>query len=82
MFKSISEFGAKLTTDASGQFSHTKLWSNIGYLTATFIMLKLTYNSKLTEDYFAIYLGVMAGHTVASKWLTAKEDPKGPPQNG
>lgn len=57
----------------TGRFSHTKLWGNIANLTATFIMIKLTYMSQLTENYFLIYLGVVASHQVASKFLNLKK---------
>lgn len=55
-----------------GKFSHTKHWANVAYCTATFVIIKLTYLNQLNENYFLIYLGVVAAHGTASKFLNLK----------
>lgn len=69
MTKFLKELYKGLTTTPDGKFSHTKFWSNVAYCTATFVILKLTYASQLTEDYFLIYLAVVASHASLSKWI-------------
>ena len=60
-----------LVLDHNGNLSHTKVWSNIAYVVATYIVIKLTINNTLTEDYFLWYLTIVAGHTAISKYLTS-----------
>lgn len=74
MIKFIKELYRDLTTTNTGKFSHTKFWSNIAYCAATFIIIKLTYQKELTENYFAIYLGVVASHASISKWISTPKE--------
>jgi hypothetical protein len=59
-------------THEKGEFSHTKFWANIAYATATVVVIKLTYMSQLTENYFLYYLAVVAAHGSVSKFLNMK----------
>lgn len=76
MRKFLSELYTGLTTTPTGKFSHTKFWSNIAYLTATYVIAVMTHNGNLTEEYFMIYLGVVASHASVSKWL-GRQNSKG-----
>jgi hypothetical protein len=71
----LKELYDGLTHD-KGEFSHTKFWANIAYATATVVIFKLTYMSQLNENYFLIYLGVVAAHGTASKFLNLKASGK------
>lgn len=55
-----------------GVASHTKVWSNIAYGVTTWIIIHLTLNNRLTEEYLMWYLAIVAGHTAASKYLSSK----------
>lgn len=61
----------------NGVISHTKFWETVCYLTATFIIIKLTYMSQLTENYLIIYVGTLAARGAVSKFLTTKTPKKG-----
>lgn len=74
MIKCLSKLWAGLTHTPDGKVSHTKFWSNIAYLTATFIVIKLTYMNQLTENYFLFYLGVVASHASVSKMLGIRKE--------
>jgi len=74
MFNFIKQLYKDLTSTPDGKFSHTKFWANIAYCTATFVIIKLTYFHQLTENYFLIYIGVVAAHGTASKFLSTKID--------
>ena len=59
-----------------GQVSHTKFWEAICYVTVTFIMIKLTYMSQLTEEYLIIYIGTLAVRGGFSKYISSKTPTK------
>lgn len=62
-----------LITDAgTGQLSHTKLWANIAYLSATIAFLYAVYSGKDAPDIWLIYLGVVGASTTFSKLLSLK----------
>lgn len=75
MFNFISTLYKNLTTD-NGRFSHTRFWSNIAYTVATIVIIHLSLVDRLTENYFVIYLGVVASHASVSKWITATKESK------
>lgn len=66
----------QLFSEADGSLSHTKTWSNVAHGVATWIMVNLTINSKLTEDYLLWYLAIVAGHTSVSKFLSLRGQKK------
>lgn len=61
-----------LISTPQGKVSHTKFWGNVAYLTATGIMVVVTYRDKLTWDLFAIYLTVVGGSAIASKLVALR----------
>ena len=62
-----------LFTDSNGKISHTKVWSNIAYLSATIIFLYYGFKGTLTTEVWFLYLGIVAGHNTASKFLSSKQ---------
>ena len=65
MFATLKQF---ITHDGE-TISHTKFWANIAYLAGTikFIMLE-----SPTSDIWMIYLGVVGGAAIASKFIEKK----------
>ena len=61
----------------NGKPSHTKVFSSIAYITATWIVIVLTYNHNLTVDYFMWYLAIVGAHATASKWIDKKVNKDG-----
>lgn len=69
---------ADLVTDpATGRFSHTRLWSNIGCAAATVLFVKTGWSGQLTADVWLIYLGSVGGFAAVSKALSLRY--KNPP---
>lgn len=63
----------ELITDAGGNtLSHTKVWANVGYATATTAFLKMSWDGNTNVDVWWAYLGCVAGATTASKFLSLK----------
>lgn len=65
-----------LITTPDGRLSHTKLWSNAGCATATWVIIWYAVKLDLTWDMFALYLGTIAGANVAGKFLDLKHGNK------
>jgi hypothetical protein len=62
-----------LITDAgTGQLSHTKLWANIAYASATVAFLYAVHKDSATADVWLIYLGVVGASATVSKLLSLK----------
>lgn len=62
-----------LITDAgTGQLSHTKLWANVAYASATVAFLYTVYADKASADVWLIYLGVVGASATVSKLLSLK----------
>ena len=59
----------QLITNELGNVSHSKLWSNIAYFAGTvkFVMLP-----NPEADIWMVYLGVVGGAAIASKFITMK----------
>jgi len=72
MLQFFKSFYVGLSHDENGNFNNTRFWASVAYFTATFIVIKLTYLNQLTENYFLIYLGVVAAHGTASKFINTK----------
>lgn len=65
----------ELITDAgTGQLSHTKLWTNIAYFSATlaFLHITLILPEPSSPEIWLIYLGIVGAHNVASKAMSMK----------
>lgn len=61
-----------LNTGDNGRISHTKVWSNLAYSVSTWIVVQLTLDGNMSPEYFLIYLGIVASHSAASKWINNK----------
>lgn len=60
-------------TDDKDKGSHTKLWSNVGYATLTFVLIWCAvHSSTLIVDLFIAYGAIVALHNTASKFIGAK----------
>jgi hypothetical protein len=56
----------------TGQLSHTKVWSNIAYLTTTAAFGLQAWTGTLDAEIWLIYLGVVGAHGSISKWISLK----------
>ncbi|WP_052494014.1 hypothetical protein [Nitrosospira sp. NpAV] len=66
---------ADLIRDAgTGQLSHTKLWANVAYVTATVSFLHLVFVCHVPPDadIWLIYLGVVGSHCAVSKLISMR----------
>jgi len=62
-----------LITDAgTGMVSHTKLWANIAYATATGAFAWMSYTGTASADIWLIYLVTIGASATASKLLSLK----------
>ena len=59
----------------AGKFSHTKMWSNVGYSVFTWAIITKVINNTASDELFLIYISVTALHTTASGILS-KYKPK------
>ena len=56
----------------NGGLSHTKLWANIAYASATCAFLRLNWIGQADAEIWWAYLACVAGAVTASKFLTLK----------
>lgn len=56
----------------TGKVSHTKVWANIAYAVATWVVIRLTIMGKLDFEIFGLYLAVVAASASASKFFALK----------
>ena len=49
--------------------SHTRFWSNIAYAVCTIAFIWQCYQGTASNELWIIYLGTLAGHHTASKYL-------------
>ncbi len=68
----MARFSDLYTNPATGRVSHSKVWSNIAYVVATFVIILLAVRDKLTADMFLIYLGGTSGTNLLSKGISLK----------
>lgn len=63
-----------ITDCTTGQLSHTKLWANVAYFTATLAFVRITMFSAepSSPEIWLIYLGVVGAHNVSSKILSMR----------
>lgn len=62
----------QLILGSDGNISHSKLWSNVGNVVATVIILFQTYHQTASDELILIYLAILSGHATASKIITSK----------
>lgn len=64
---------ADLITDAgTGMVSHTKVWANIAYFSATIAFIYMSYAGTASPDIWMVYLGVVGASATVSKLLSLK----------
>jgi hypothetical protein len=62
-----------LITDAgTGMLSHTKLWANVAYASATIAFCYMAYSNTATAEIWMIYLGGIGASATLSKLLSLK----------
>lgn len=72
----------QLFCNPEGKLSHGKLWSNIAFTIASYVVIKLANNnSSMLSEVFLIYLVVVSGSEVGKKYLTMKLGGKSEPSN-
>jgi hypothetical protein len=58
--------------DELGHYSLTRVAELLGYVTATVVVLKLTWMGGLTSEYFLIYLSTVATRGGLNKFIESK----------
>ena len=58
-----------IITNMEGKVSHSKLWCNIAYFAATYKFIILP---EPSADIWAVYLGVVGGAALLSKYISMK----------
>lgn len=56
----------------TGQMSHTKVWANVAYATATVAFGYMVYTNTATAEIWLIYLGGIGASATLSKLLSLK----------
>lgn len=56
----------------TGQMSHTKVWANVAYATATVAFGYMVYANTATAEIWLIYLGGIGASATVSKLLSLK----------
>ncbi len=55
-----------------GRVAISKFWTNIAYLAATWIVIKMTLMDRMTFEILLVYLGVVGSADVAKKLIELK----------
>ncbi|SEO64152.1 hypothetical protein [Nitrosovibrio sp. Nv6] len=63
------KWAGMIADPCTGNVSHTKLWANVAYASATGAFWWSAVQGQLTPDIWLIYLGVVGAHTAASKLI-------------
>jgi hypothetical protein len=61
-----------VTNERTGRLSHTKIWSNVAYAVATFVILLQAIADTLDPDMLLIYLAIVGAAEVASKFISLR----------
>ena len=61
-----------VTNPASGRLSHSKLWANIAYASATGMFVYQGVAGVLTAETWLIYLGAVGGYSAARSWIATR----------
>lgn len=69
----MRKFLLQLVTTPAGKVSHSKVWSNIGFMMATFVVGWQTVHGTLTVEMMLVYLGATVTNANTSKFLANKE---------
>jgi hypothetical protein len=70
----LTTYIADLLKDDSGRYGLAKSILSCGFVIATLVIVYLTVSNQLTTEYFGIYVGLISGHHLASKWLDKDND--------
>lgn len=69
----MAKIADMITDCATGQYSHTKIWTNIAYAAATFAFIRLVMSDAPPGlDIWLTYLGVVGAHNAISKLLSMR----------
>lgn len=64
---------SKFITDKEGNLSQSKIWTNIAFAIASFVVIRLTLeNSQALPEVFLWYLVVVSGSELGKKFMTMK----------
>ena len=66
------KFSDLFKDDGTGRLSHTKLWANVAYLSASIAFCWMSYKGTATSEIWLIYLGVLGINSAASKLIGLK----------
>jgi len=56
----------------NGRLAMSKFWANVAYATGTWIVVKMTIDSKMTYEILLVYLAAVGGAEVAKKLIETK----------
>ena len=73
MFNQLKQILVQMVSTPSGKVSHSKVWSNIGFLVSTFVVVWQTVHATLTVEMMLVYIGAVVTNTNASKLLSNKQ---------
>ena len=63
-----------ITNPATGKLSQTRVWANVAYTAATFVIVKTAIMGNLQSDLLFVYLLATTVHGGLSKYLALKRD--------
>jgi hypothetical protein len=78
MFTKLKADIRQLITDDSGRLSLAKTMLACGWLFVSGFIWKLIVTKTMTESYLVIYIALISGHQLTSKWLDKKDDSSKP----
>ena len=64
----------------TGMASHTKLWANVAYASATAAFGWQVYHGTASGDIWLLYLGIVGASATASKFLSLRYGAKPTPE--
>lgn len=70
--KYVTAFWKGLTHNADGTFSSTKFWQAFGYVVASWVIVVLTMNDRMSAEYLLIYLGAVTAARSFQNYLVAR----------
>ena len=62
------------TNPCTGKLSQTRVWANVAYTAATFVVVKTAILGQITADLLLVYLAATTVHGGVSKYLALKRD--------
>ena len=74
MFTKLKADIRQLITDDSGRLSLAKTMLALGWLFVSAFIWKLIVTKTMNESYLVIYIALISGQHLTSKWLDKKDD--------